>query len=87
MCKAGNITKPLLGTQHDGPTIMSQHNSISPQLSLSLSRPHASDTFIYTTSHRRAEKKVAGNISSEYMKELHNTLNKIHSHHARGREN
>ena len=66
---------------------MSRHNSISPQLSLILTRAHASDTFIDTTSHTRAEGKVAGNISSEYMKQLHNTLDEIHSHHARGREN
>ena len=30
MCKGGNITKPLLWTQYDGPTIMSQHNSDLP---------------------------------------------------------
>ena len=68
---------------------MSQHNSISPQLSLILTRAHARDTFIYTTGHTRAEGKVAGNISSEYiyMKQLHNTLDEIYSHHARGREN
>ena len=66
---------------------MSQHNSISPQLPFILTQAHASDTFIYTTSHTRAEGKVAGNISSEYMKQLHNTLDEIHSHHARGREN
>ena len=116
MCKGGNITKPLLWTQYDGPTIMpqhnsdlpschstiltyhhitaqfwptimSQHNSISPQLSLILTRAHASDTFIYAPRHTRAEGKVAGNISSEYMKQLHNTLDEIHSHHARGRKN
>ena len=69
------------------PTIMSQHNSISPQLSLILIREHASGTFIDTTSHTRAEGKVAGNISSEYMKQLRNTLDEIHSHHARRREN
>ena len=66
---------------------MSRHSSISPQLSLILTLAHASDTFIYTTSHTRAEGKVAGNISSEYIKLLHNTLDEIHSHHARGREN
>ena len=66
---------------------MSQHNSISPQLSLILTRSHTSDTFIYTTSHTRVEGKVTENISSEYMKQLHNTLDEIHSHHARGREN
>ena len=68
---------------------MSQHNSISPQLSFILTQAHASGTFIYTTSHTRAEGKVAGNISSdsEYMKQLHNTLDEIHSHHDRGREN
>ena len=53
---------------------MSQHSSISPQLSLILTRAHASDTFIYTTRHTRAEGKVAGKISSEYMKQLHNSL-------------
>ena len=61
-------------------TILSVHNYHS-------TRAHASDTFIYTPRHTRAEGKVAGNISSEYMKQLHNTLNEIHSHHARGREN
>ena len=66
---------------------MSQHNSISPQLSFILTQAHASDTFIYTPRHTRAERKVAGNVSSVYIKQLHNTLNKIHSHHARGREN
>ena len=66
---------------------MSQHNSIGPRLSLILTQAHASDTFIYTPRHTRAEGKVAGNISSEYMKQLHNTLDEIHSHHARGREN
>ena len=66
---------------------MSEHSSISPQLSLILTRALTSDTFIYTTSHTRAEGKVAGNISSEYMKQLHNTLDEIQSHHARGREN
>ena len=66
---------------------MSQHNSISPQLSLILTRAHASDTFIYAPRHTRAEGKVAGNISSEYMKQLHNTLDEIHSHQARESEN
>ena len=42
---------------------------------------------MYTPKHTRAEGKVAGNISSEYMKQLHNTLDEIHSHHARGKEN
>ena len=67
---------------------MSQHNSISPQLSHIFTVAHASDTFIYTPRHTRDERKVAGNIPSEYMKQLHNTLDEIHySHHARGREN
>ena len=66
---------------------MPQHNSISPQLSLILTRAHASDTFIYTPRHTRAEGNVAGNTSSEYMKQLHNTPDEIHSHHARGRDN
>ena len=66
---------------------MSQHNAICPQLSLTLTLAHTSDTFIYTPRHTRANGKVAGNISSEYMKQLHNTLDEIHSHHARGREN
>ena len=65
---------------------MSQHNSISPQLSLILTRAHASDTFIYTPRHTRADGQVVGNISSEYMKQLHNTLDEIYSHPARGRE-
>ena len=47
---------------------------------------HIGDTFIYTPRHTRAEGKVAGSISSEYVKQLHNTLNEIHSHHARERE-
>ena len=85
--KGGNITKQVLQTQYDGPTIMSQHNSISPQLSLILTRAHASDTFIYTPRHTRAEGKVAGNSSSEYMKQQHNTLDEINSHTARGIEN
>ena len=54
-------------------TILSVHNYHS-------TRAHTSDTFIYTPRHTRAEGKVAGNISSEYMKQLHNTLNEIHSH-------
>ena len=66
---------------------MSQHNAICLQLSLTLTLAHTSDTFIYTPRHTRANGKVAGNISSEYMKQLHNTLDEIHSHHARGREN
>ena len=66
---------------------MSQHNFVSAQLSLILILAHASDTFIYTPRHTRADGKVAGNISSEHMKQLHNTLNEIHSHHATGREN
>ena len=66
---------------------MSQHNSISPQVSLLLTRAHTSGTFIYTPRHTRADWKVAGNISSEYMKQLHNTLDEIHSHRARVREN
>ena len=31
--------------------------------------------------------RVLGNISSEYMKQLHNTLDEIHSHQARESEN
>ena len=85
--KRGNITKQVLQTQYDGPAIVSQHNAICPQLSLTLTLAHTSDTFIYTPRHTRANGKVAGNISSEYMKQLHNTLDEIHSHHARGREN
>ena len=65
---------------------MSQHNSISAQLSHILTLAHASDTFIYTPRYTRANGKVAGNISPEYIK-LHNALNEIHSHHATGREN
>ena len=81
MCKGGT------SQNHCYEHSMSQHNSISPQLSLILTLAHASDTFIYTPRHTRAEGKVAGNISSEYMKQLHNTLDEIHSLHARGREN
>ena len=66
---------------------MAQHISISPQLSFILTQTHPGDTFIYTPRHTRAGGKVAGNISSEYMKQLHNTLDEIHSHHGRGREN
>ena len=69
---------------------MLQHNSISPQLSFILTLAHTSDTFIYTPRHTRADGKVAGNSdisTSEYMKQLHNTLDEIHSHHDRGREN
>ena len=82
MCKGG--TSPNHCYEHS----MSQHNSVSPQLSLILTLAYASDTFIYTPRHTRAEGKVAGNISSKYMKQLHNTLDEIQSsHHARGREN
>ena len=62
-------------------TILSVHNCHSYWLA------HASDTFIYTPRHTRADGKVAGNISSEYMKQRHNTLDEINSHTARGIEN
>ena len=86
MCKGGNITKPLLWTQYDGRTIMPQHNSISLNYHSSW-LGHTLVILLFTHPDIQGLRGRLQGPSSEYMKQLHNTLNEKHSHHARGREN
>ena len=85
MCKGGTSQNNCY--EHSMVDLPSCHSTILSVHNYHSTRAHTSDTFIYTPRHTRAEGKVAGNISSEYIKLLHNTLDEIHSHHARGREN